>query len=88
VVGSCECGNELPSSVKYGECSLFPCWSGLTSTLYLRIYAPYMYVCMLFSCISAGRSIVNSTPTTTTKVNNLIYCLLITCYHRITPDPD
>jgi len=26
--GRCECGNEPPSSIKCGECSLFPSWSG------------------------------------------------------------
>jgi len=28
VVNCCECGNEPPSSIKCGECSLFPSWSG------------------------------------------------------------
>jgi len=27
VVDCCECGNEPPSSIKCGECSLFPSWS-------------------------------------------------------------
>ena len=28
VVDSCGCGNEPQSSIKCGECSLFPSWSG------------------------------------------------------------
>jgi len=39
VVDSCECGNEPQSSIKCGECSLFPPWSGtkdLSAPLYIQ----------------------------------------------------
>ena len=53
MVYSCEFGNEPPSSIECGECSLFPCWSGLIGTpvstylciIYVRMYVIFEYQC-------------------------------------------